>query len=55
MMVISALEDKTFGGFGIISFPFDFLGIIIVAIFFNYWAVASRLPVDPEEVLFLYK
>jgi len=49
MVVISALGDSTFGGLGILSFPYDFLVIIIVAIVFYYWAVASRLPVDPEE------
>ncbi|MFP3318896.1 MAG: amino acid:proton symporter, partial [Thermoplasmata archaeon] len=49
MVVISYIGDKTYSGLGILSFPYDFLVIIIVAIIFYYWAMVSRLDVDPEE------
>jgi hypothetical protein len=49
MVVISYLGDTTYGGLGILSFPYDFLVIIIVAVIFYYWAMVSRLDVDPEE------
>ncbi|MEM2200094.1 MAG: amino acid:proton symporter, partial [Thermoplasmata archaeon] len=49
MVIISYTGDTTFGGLGILSFPYDFLVIIIVGIVFYYLAMVSRLPVDPEE------
>lgn len=49
MVIVSYLGETTFGGLGTLSFPYDFVVIIIIAIIFYFWAMKSRLSVDPEE------
>ncbi|HEW63515.1 APC family permease [Fervidicoccus fontis] len=49
--IISYLGETTFGGKGILSFPWDFVVITIVALIFTYWAKISALKEEPEEAV----
>ncbi|MFT8836252.1 APC family permease [Liquorilactobacillus satsumensis] len=43
LTLISFIGSKDFNGLGIIPYPFDFLVVIVVSLFFYHWGTESRL------------
>ncbi|KRL04449.1 amino acid permease [Liquorilactobacillus oeni DSM 19972] len=43
LTLISYIGSKDFNGLGIIGYPYDFLVVIIVSLFFYHWGTESRL------------
>jgi amino acid transporter len=54
LALISYLGEKDFGGTGLITFPYDFIVIILLSITFYFIAIISRLPEAPEEEADIY-